>query len=134
MKSSVESLLAAARESAGAARLLTDKGYFRIAASRAYYAMFYVARAYLAEENLTYSSHSAVIAAFGKLFIKTGRIPKVFQQYLTTGQDIRLIGDYSIERNVEADEALESIEHAEAFLVLAEKMLGEPSDDGKPSG
>lgn len=43
----VERLLAKAKENIAAARLLQKQGYSDIAASRAYYAMFYVAEALL---------------------------------------------------------------------------------------
>ena len=53
-----------------AAQLLNDQGFHDFATSRAYYAMFYVAEALLLGEGLTFSKHSAVIAAFGKSFVK----------------------------------------------------------------
>jgi uncharacterized protein (UPF0332 family) len=57
MTSSIEALLAKARESIAAAQLLIKDGYFDFAASRAYYAMFYAASALLA--NLRKSFYSA---------------------------------------------------------------------------
>jgi uncharacterized protein (UPF0332 family) len=59
MTSSVEALLAKARESIAAAQLLIKDGYFDFAASRAYYAMLYAASALLADLRLSYNSHSA---------------------------------------------------------------------------
>ena len=35
--------------------------------------MFYVAEAFLLNEGLTFSSHAAVISAFGRDFARTGR-------------------------------------------------------------
>jgi uncharacterized protein (UPF0332 family) len=49
MISSVEALFAKARDSLAAAHVLIKDGYHDFAASRAYYAMFYVASALLAE-------------------------------------------------------------------------------------
>jgi uncharacterized protein (UPF0332 family) len=40
--------------------------------------MFYVAEAFLEGEGLSFSSHSAVISAFGQYFARTGRIPTDF--------------------------------------------------------
>lgn len=60
-----------AKESLRAARLLSDSSMHGFAASRAYYSMFYIAQAFLLEEELTFSSHAAVIGAFGKIFAKT---------------------------------------------------------------
>ncbi|MBI4830274.1 MAG: HEPN domain-containing protein [Candidatus Lindowbacteria bacterium] len=47
-----------ARESLDAAKLLESQGYLDFAVSRAYYAMFYVAEAFLLGEGLTFSKHS----------------------------------------------------------------------------
>jgi uncharacterized protein len=65
-------LLQKAQASLKAARLLADQTLYDFAASRAYYTMFYVAEAFLLEEGLAFSKHSAVIAAFGRQFTKTG--------------------------------------------------------------
>ena len=61
-------------ENIKAAELLLREGFFAIANTRAYYAMFYAAQALLETVNLSFSKHSAVIAAFGKEFIKTGKL------------------------------------------------------------
>ena len=61
-------LLEEARESVRAAKLLLQSGHPGYAASRAYYAMFYAASAFLEGQGLRFSSHSAVIAAFGPTF------------------------------------------------------------------
>jgi len=65
-------LLAQARESLSAAKLLLANGYPGYAAARAYYSMFYAAEAFLEGDGLAFSSHKAVIAAFGKEFARTG--------------------------------------------------------------
>ena len=77
MKPEQKALIEKAQASLNAARLLFDEHYFGFAASRAYYAMFYVVEALLLEEGSAFSKHSAVIAAFGQLFVKTGRVPRV---------------------------------------------------------
>jgi uncharacterized protein (UPF0332 family) len=67
-----EALLKKARESVRAAKLLADNRLYDFAASRAYYAMFYVAEALLLSQGLSFSKHSAVIAAFGQRFVRPG--------------------------------------------------------------
>ncbi len=59
-------LLTKAGESLRAARLLVANALPDFAASRAYYTMFYVAEAFLLGEGLSFSSHAAVISAFGR--------------------------------------------------------------------
>ena len=73
-------LIKKAEESLRAASLLAKDTLYNFAASRAYYAMFYIAQAFLLEETLAYSKHSAVIALFGQRFAKTGRVPEAFHR------------------------------------------------------
>ena len=88
MKPEVRALLHKARESVDAARLLGEKCYWDFAASRAYYAMFYTAEALLLEKGLSFSSHSAVIAAFGKEFAKSGALDPKLHRFLLDAQDL----------------------------------------------
>ena len=72
MKSEVQELLDKAKRSLKTAESICKEGEVDFAGSRAYYAMFYVAEALLLEHGLSFSSHSAVSANFGKEFAKTG--------------------------------------------------------------
>jgi uncharacterized protein (UPF0332 family) len=56
-----QALLDKATRSLNAARLLAQDGSRDFAVSRAYYAMFYVAQAFLIQKNLSFSTHSGVI-------------------------------------------------------------------------
>ncbi len=117
-------LLQKARDSLKAARLLSEQRFYDFAASRAYYAMFYVAEALLLGKGLSFSKHSAVIAAFGQQFAKTGEVPPEYHRHLIQGQAIRNIGDYDIGPAISEADAAEQIAHAEAFIDLAEQLLG----------
>ena len=64
----ISELLERARLSQKAAANLLRDGFPGFAASRAYYSMFYVAQALLLSKDMSFSSHSAVIAAYGKEF------------------------------------------------------------------
>ena len=75
-------LVAKATESLDIARLLVSISHFAVAASRAYYAMFYLAETLLLTKGLTYSSHAAVIGAFGLHFAKAGLAPRHLHRYL----------------------------------------------------
>lgn len=91
--------------------------------------MFYVAEAFLLEEGVRFSRHSAVIASFGNLFARTERVPRRFHRYLVEAQSKRLIGDYDAESGVTEVEAKEQIGRAEEFIALADGMLGSlPAD------
>ncbi len=117
-------LLQKAQDSLQAARLLSEQRFYDFAASRAYYAMFYVAEALLLGEGLSFSKHSAVIAAFGQRFAKTGRVPPEYHRYLIQGETSRNVGDYDIGPGLSEADAAEQITHAEAFVELAEQLLG----------
>ncbi|MCA9997744.1 MAG: HEPN domain-containing protein [Anaerolineales bacterium] len=75
-----QALIKKAEDSLAAAQLLLDEGFYDFAVSRTYYGMFYIAEAFLLGEGLTFSSHAAVIAAFGRYFAKTGRVPSEFHR------------------------------------------------------
>jgi uncharacterized protein (UPF0332 family) len=68
-----QELIAKAEENVHAAKLLLAESLYDIAVSRAYYAMFYVAEAFLLNEGISLSKHSGVIAKSGELYAKTGR-------------------------------------------------------------
>ena len=75
-------LLSKAYDSVRAAKLLSDARLYDFAVSRAYYAMFYVAEAFLLGIGLSFSRHAGVIAAFGERFAKTGIVPVELHRYL----------------------------------------------------
>jgi len=124
LKPEQTALLKKAGESLRAAQLLATNELLDFAASRAYYTMFYVAEAFLLNEGLTFSSHAAVISAFGRDFARTGRVPVEFHRYLIDAQDLRNQGDYGIDSAITESEANELIGHAQQFLELAERLLG----------
>jgi uncharacterized protein (UPF0332 family) len=62
--------------------MLFADGDFDGAASRAYYVMFDVAEALLLSRGLAFSSHSAVISAFGREFANTGAVPRECHRHL----------------------------------------------------
>jgi uncharacterized protein (UPF0332 family) len=117
-------LLLKARQSLSASKLMLDSGYPDYAASRAYYAMFYIAEAFLDGEGLSFSKHSAVISAFGREFARTGRVPVKFHQFLIRSQELRNAGDYGEINAVTANQAADSISQAEEFLELAQNSIG----------
>ena len=128
MKPEQIALFRKAAESLRAAELLATNVLFDFAASRAYYTMFYVAEAFLLNEGLTFSSHAAVISAFGRDFARTGRVPVEFHRYLIDAQDLRNQGDYDIDSAITEAEANQLIAQAEQFLELAERLLGDFPD------
>jgi uncharacterized protein (UPF0332 family) len=116
-------LIRKAEDSLSAARLLLKEGYADYSASRAYYAMFYVAEALLEGESLSFSKHSAVIAGLGQHFARTGRIPEALHRYIIEAQELRNAGDYGGLHSVSVEKAQEAIDHGQEFLEAAEKLF-----------
>jgi uncharacterized protein (UPF0332 family) len=102
---------------------LKDNALHDFSASRAYYTMFYIAQAFLLGEELSYSSHAGVIAAFGQQFSRTGRLPPQYHRFLIDASQVRTQGDYSIESKLTADQSSEQILHAEQFIEFAKQQL-----------
>jgi uncharacterized protein (UPF0332 family) len=124
MSSEIQILLQKAKESLDAAELLEREGYAGFSASRAYYSMFYATEALLFSKKLSFSSHSAVIAAFGKEFVKTKIIDAKFHRYLIDAQDLRNVGDYGVGKKITNEQAQEILQWAMEFISVVEEFLG----------
>ncbi|MEB3150797.1 MAG: HEPN domain-containing protein [Sphaerospermopsis sp.] len=116
-------LLIKAERSLNAAKELNNKNYPEFATSRSYYSMFYAVEALLLSENLSYSSHAAVISALGKYFVKTNKIPSKYHRYLIDAQDQRNRGDYDINPDLTKEDADRLIVQAEEMLNFTKQYL-----------
>lgn len=125
MKSDIDKLLQKATDSIGAAELMLKEGYSDFAASRAYYALFYVAQALLMEKGLSFSSHAGVIGGYGREFAKTGQLDPKFHRYLIRAQETRNVADYSHHKPIPPKEARLLIQWAEEFLEAAQAFLNQ---------
>lgn len=123
MTPEVEGFLAKADESLSASKLLLEKGSHGFAASRAYYGMFYAAEALLLSRGLTFSSHSAVLAAFGREFVKSGLLDSQWHQALQEAFQVRQLGDYEPLEQVSEATARRSVEQAEGFIHTIRSFL-----------
>jgi len=123
MTQQIQGLLQKAQSSIQAAKLLYRENYYDFAASRGYYAMFYTAEALLLNKGLSFSSHSAVLAAFGREFIKPGIVAAKFHRYLLDAEDLRHTSDYDIEPPLTADQVTGVLAWAEEFLEVAQQIL-----------
>jgi uncharacterized protein (UPF0332 family) len=123
MTPEVAALLQKAHDSRRAAALLDGAGFRDFAAARAYYAMFYAAQALLLRQGLSFSSHAAVIAAFGREFAKSGRLDPKLHRYLLDAQDLRNVSDYGIDRPVSAAQVQEVLAWSDEFITAIEPFL-----------
>ena len=123
MKPEIRALLDKSTENLRAAKLLLQNGYPEIAASRTYYAMFYVAEALLLSRELVFSSHTAVIAAYGREFAKTQTLDPRFHRHLIDAEDLRHSGDYGTGPTVTAEQVEQALQGAQDFITAAENFL-----------
>lgn len=124
MKAQTKAFLDKAKENVDACEDLIRTGHFEIAASRAYYAMFYTASALLAEEGEDLSSHGAVQSAFGQRFAKTGRLDAKYHRYLIDAYRERQAADYDAPAEVSQQDAENLTNQAKEFLTAARELLG----------
>jgi uncharacterized protein (UPF0332 family) len=116
-------LLQMAKESLEVAEDLFNSKHYGFSASRSYYAMFYMAEAVLITKDLSFSSHKAVISAFGKEFVKKGILPKVLHQYLRDAFNLRQMGDYGFIGAVSENRAKILLTQTKDFVDTVEKYL-----------
>lgn len=112
------------------ARSLRDSGFPEDAVSKAYYAMFYAAKALTVHRGKMLSKHGAVIAAFGYEFVRSGEMDARLHRYLTKAFEQRSIADYTWNAEVRDKVASEHIQQAEEFVATAEAyLLAHPDEE-----
>lgn len=104
-------------------------GHFRVAISRAYYAMFYATTALLSSRGLWRSKHQGIIAAFGEHFIKPGLIEPEFGRMLNEAFQARLDSDYIPYPNPDWQSAQQLVEKARIFVERVGQYLAEANTD-----
>ena len=93
-------------------------------AGRAYYAMFYCARALLCNQGQKdFSKHSAVHAAYGEAFAKSKVLDPKFHKWLIVSFDKRLKADYDLDAILKTADAELMLQQAREFLEAARQHL-----------
>lgn len=123
MKPETKLLLEKSHRSLEAATLLFKNKDYDFSASRAYYAMFYIAEGALLEKGLTFSKHAAVISGFYHHFIATKEIDQKFHQNFHRAFEDRHEGDYAFLDPFPRKEAQSLLKAAKEFVMEIEKWL-----------
>jgi uncharacterized protein (UPF0332 family) len=123
-----QALILKAQRSIEAAQSLISQGFYDFAVSRTYYAMFYVAEALLDREGLSFSSHAAVISAFGQHLVRNGIVPTEFHRQLIDAQAQRTRADYDVDVSLTQEDAEVLIVQAQGFVDRAIAISQEESD------
>ncbi len=119
-------LLRKAQRYIESARLLREAGDRDSAVSRAYYAAFYLAEVLLNTLGRSFSSHRAVISAFGQEFAKTGRLDVRFHRLLISAFEKRQRADYLADAGLDDAEVAQLIADVESFASAARTWLQGP--------
>jgi uncharacterized protein (UPF0332 family) len=124
-KRAIEAYLARSREDIDTAKLLYENGRYKVALTRAYYAIFYAASAMLLSKGIKRSKHSGVQSAFRQFFIKPGIIEKEYSDIYGAARDARELSDYEL-WFLPAEEFTKTIiADAETFVARMEQYLQE---------
>lgn len=112
-----------AAERVTTAKLLLDGGAYRDSVSRSYYAIFSAIRALLAERNVDFKKHSAVISYFRREYVKTGVFDVKFSDYIGKAFTTRQYSDYGDFVIVSREQAQEQYQHSVEFCAAVKKYL-----------
>ncbi len=121
----IRALLEKADRSLRASRNLIESGDYDFLISRAYYAMFYCGEAVLLTKYMKFSKNSAVIATFGREFVKSGLLSEELYDYVLKGFRERQIGDYETRKLPTLDDAKDISRKAKAFVEAIKVYLNE---------
>jgi uncharacterized protein (UPF0332 family) len=105
------------------AKLLAEEGDFDSAASRLYYAMFYIAQALLQSKGLSYSSHRATLSAFGQHFAKKQELDPKYHRALVNAFSQRQLGDYAVFSGLRKEDIEVLLVDATSFLNASKEYL-----------
>lgn len=128
IKAIVSYRLEQAEESIDAARVLIDQGLTRPSVNRSYYAMFYAVLALLSTRKQETSKHSGAISLFDKEFVKPGMFTKDFSRWIHDAFDLRQRADYSIQVQVNKEDAEQILDNASAFVKEVKARLSERNE------
>lgn len=129
-----EGWLRRAHETLAAAQHLAHHSFRREAVSRAYYAMFYAARALLLARGIIVHKHSAVLAAFGKEFARKAVVdPRLHRAFIDAFKE-RNQADYLVSAEPQPQIVAERLRVAVEFVRQAEQILDRPASPDSGQG
>ena len=112
-----------AKEFLDETKLLLQNGGFKGSINRSYYAIFTTVRALLAEKQIDFKKHSAVISYFRKTYIKTGVFDVALSKYIGDAFKFRNDCDYEDFVIVSREEAETQYNNAVEFFETIKNYL-----------
>ena len=105
------------------ARGAWERGEYRLALNRAYYAVFHLAAAVLADLDVMRRRHSGVEAAFHEYLIKPGFIEPEYGRFYREARQWRENADYQFGVEFTAEKTRRVLEQAERTVARLEQFL-----------
>ena len=115
--------LSMAREELQTARDNIAAGHYRVAISRSYYAVFYMASAALFAQSIVRGKHSGVESAFSEYLIKPGLVTADFGRIYQRARRSREEVDYAEDAMPDRNEAERVLDDAAIFVDGIAKFL-----------
>ena len=112
----IEILIVRAKRRLDAAYHLFEDGFYEDAVSRAYYSMYFAAKALLLKKDITVKTHKGLLSKFGLEFVNEGLVEEYYGRTLRIAEELREEADYSISREITKEEVESIIDDAEKFL------------------
>jgi uncharacterized protein (UPF0332 family) len=114
------------REDMATAREDMERGRYRAAVARAYYAIFHITGAALLTVGIERAKHSGVEAAFNEFFVKTRRIESEYGGIYRRARRFREDQEYADDfERLDATRTEQILSDAERFLARLERYLRE---------
>jgi hypothetical protein len=119
----VAELLDRSEERLEAAKHLVEGGHFPDSVSRAYYAMFFAARALLLAKGIEVRTHRGLVAGVYEHYVRPGLLGKDVAALLPAAMAARHEADYGFPDRASREEAIATIVDARRFLDSARKLM-----------
>lgn len=104
---------------------LHQNHHYNDAVSRAYYSMFYAAKAVLLTKGIISRTHRGTISQLNIYFVREGELEETVWKYLPMSETLREEADYSITKRITQEESEEILEGASIFVKRCETLLSQ---------
>lgn len=100
-----------------------EKGLYKDAINRSYYAAFYAIKALLALEEVDFKRHKDVVAYFNKTYAATERVPREIGRKLAHLQQKREKSDYDDFYLASKEETMEQVKNTRSVIEAIREFI-----------
>ncbi|MGV8108445.1 HEPN domain-containing protein [Methanospirillum sp.] len=104
---------------------LHQNHHYNDAISRAYYSMFYAAKAVLLTKDVVTRTHRGTISQLNINFVREGELEETIWKYLPMTETLREEADYSITKRITKEESEEILKGANIFIKRCNTLLSQ---------